>query len=121
MAKLDGKKYLVEVKSTKYLPEEPSEDHVMQLQIYMHTKDIHKGILLYIQKDNLQTKTFNINYEKEIIERIFERFGLLHDFLIRDEIPEAEAKQDETKKWLCKNCLYQDECEDQENFQCTTS
>jgi len=51
MFKLNGEQYLVEVKSTKMLPRYANESHEMQLQLYMHATNIHKGFLLYIQKD----------------------------------------------------------------------
>ena len=52
LLKINNEKYLVEVKSTKYLPKEPNKSHEMQLQLYMHSKGIHNGIILYMQKDN---------------------------------------------------------------------
>jgi len=110
LAKIENKEVLIEVKSTKYLPKEVNKSHVIQLQLYMHATNIHEGLILYVQKNDLQTKWFDINYDKKEIEKIFKKFELLHQALINDEIPEAEARLDKEKEWLCNNCEYFEEC-----------
>mgnify|MGYP001615525314 CR=1 FL=1 len=55
--KIGDKQALVEVKSTKNLKymEEPSESHVMQLQLYLHARKLTEGILLYLEKNTLKS------------------------------------------------------------------
>jgi len=110
LTKIENRKVLVEVKSCKYLPKEFRTEHEMQLQLYMHATSVRDGIILYIQKDNLQTIWFEIPYDKEKIEKALERFHVLHTSLIEDKIPEAEAKHDEDKVWLCEKCSWKNEC-----------
>ena len=110
LVKIENKKVLVEVKSCKYLPRELKKEHEMQLQLYMHASKVYDGILLYVQKDNLQTKWFNISYNKEKITKILERFQSLHLSLTENKIPEAEAKHDEEMAWLCDRCPWQEKC-----------
>ena len=66
--KIENKEALVEVKSTKDLRymEEPSESHVMQLQLYLHARKLREGILLYLEKNTLKSKTFHIVYDDNI-------------------------------------------------------
>jgi len=111
LLKINNKKFLVEVKSSKYLPKRASTAHEMQLQLYMYAIKVYNGILLYIQKDNLQVKSFNVNFSKEKIKRIMKRFEKLHFHLVKDKIPEPEAKLSEEKRWLCDYCDYKEECE----------
>lgn len=111
LVKIDNQKVLVEVKSTKFLKDYPNEENVMQLQFYMHATGIHHGILLYIQKDNLQTRWFEIPYDKKQAEEIIKRFKLLDKCLKFDEIPPAEAKFDPKRDWMCDYCDYREECE----------
>jgi CRISPR-associated exonuclease Cas4 len=111
---LEGKKYLVEVKSTKYLPNEPRSEHLMQLQLYMHAMSVNNGILLYVRKDDLQTRQFEELYNEEKTSRILERFDKLHKHLVSEEIPEPEAKMVEEKGWMCAFCPYAKECEEEE-------
>jgi len=102
---------LVEVKSTKILPKDYRKEHEIQLQLYMRGLRVNEGIILYIQKDNLETKAFNINYNKKISDYAIERFRELHKSLIENKIPNAEAKQDDSKAWMCNFCAWKEECE----------
>ncbi len=110
LAKIDNKQVLVEVKSTKFLKEKPSEENVMQLQFYMHVTGIHQGMLLYIQKDNLQTRSFDVAYDKGHAEEIIQRFRLLDKCLKLDELPPPEAKFNPNMDWMCDYCDYREEC-----------
>jgi hypothetical protein len=111
LVKIDNKKVLVEVKSTKYLKEKPNEEHGMQLQFYMHATGIHDGILLYIQKDNLQTNWFEIPYDKKKAETVLKRFKLLDKCLKLNEMPPADAKFNPNMEWMCDYCDYRQECD----------
>jgi len=110
LIKINNKEVLVEVKSTKFLPKEAKPEHEIQLQLYMRATGIDKGILLYIQKDNLQTAQFPVKHDKLISEKIIKRFEVLHKALVSGEMPEAEARQDAEKKWMCSYCNYKEEC-----------
>ena len=110
LVRIENKEFLVEVKSCKYLPKEFRKEHESQLQFYMHALGIHDGILLYVQKDNLETVAFEIQYDKEKAQQILKRFEALNKALKENEIPEAEARHDEEKIWLCERCQWKEEC-----------
>lgn len=113
LVKSEDKTFIIEVKSIKNINyAEPSESHVMQLQIYMHATKIHDGILLYIEKNTLQGKSFIIKYDKMIAEKAFERFKILHECITKNKIPEAEAMLKEKDKWMCRFCNYAEECKE---------
>ena len=112
LAKIENKEVLVEIKSCKYLPREFKSENEMQLQLYMRAIGVHNGLLLYIQKDNLETREFEIVYDEEKAEKIIERFKKLHLFLTEDKLPKAEAKHDQDKIWLCERCPWKKECWD---------
>src|SRR3989344_7873810 len=61
LIKTDSRKVLVEVKSTQSIDHitEAAPHNVVQLQLYMHFLGIHDGILLYLDKRNLQSRIFN--------------------------------------------------------------
>ena len=67
LVKEKRKLVLVEVKSTKFLDyvKEPTASHVMQLQLYMHAMGVQDGVVLYIEKNTLMTKTFKVKYSKK--------------------------------------------------------
>ena len=110
LLKVDGKQVLVEVKSTKTLPDEPRPENIMQLQFYMYATRVWDGALVYIQKDNLQTRTFHIRCRKETAHRILKRFETLHNNLVNNQMPAPEAKSDSKMQWACNYCDWKDEC-----------
>ena len=112
LVKLSGKEVLVEVKSTGDVGfvREASPHNIVQLQLYMHALGVHDGILLYIDKRNLQSKIFNIKYDKEEAEKILARFKALHKFLAIDAVPDAEARAEQKTLWMCRYCEYFDKC-----------
>lgn len=115
LVKLNGIKVLVEVKSTSYLGiNEPSEQHVMQLQLYMHNTGIHHGIVLYVEKNSLKSKAFPVAYNKDMADKILRRFSYLHSSLTCNSLPFAEAKIEPKMNWMCKSCPYLDKCEKEE-------
>ena len=114
LVKINNEEVLVEVKSAKFLRDEPQESHIIQLQLYMHATGIHKGVVLYIQKDNLETRWFNFDYDRKKAEKILERFRILHDTLKENKIPEPEAKKQKENNWMCNYCAWKKECDEQE-------
>lgn len=113
----NGERILVEVKSTKSIDflREPSEQYLMQLQFYMHATGIHKGVILYVEKNTLKSKSFFVDYDKKLADTIVDRFRALHSSLKNDSIPNAEAKQTSGKGWMCDYCAYKKECDDIES------
>src|SRR4030043_1593252 len=66
----DGKElYVLDIKSMNSMIfgklDEPKEENMDQLQLYLHYFKIPKGILLYVNKDNQQLKDFVVQYEKK--------------------------------------------------------
>ena len=111
LVKINNKEVLIEVKSTKFLPKTHKQEHEMQLQLYMRATGVEDGIIVYVQKDNLQTASFNIKYSASEGDKILERFEVLHQSLVSGVMPVAEAKLEKDKEWLCGYCNYKDECD----------
>jgi len=111
-----GKNIIVEVKSTKDINfvNKASKSHEMQLQLYMHATGIHNGVVLYIDKNNLQSKMFEIQYSAKIGNEILERFKTLDRNLKAGILPIAEAKHDPELMWMCRFCDYAEKCKNNE-------
>ena len=111
--KLDNKKYVVEVKSTSMLEatKEPSEGHLYQLHVYMHHTGIYNGIILYIERNTLQSKAFYVDYNPAIFNEVATRFRALHKFLTKEILPHPEAKIESKMNWQCNRCQYRQECD----------
>ena len=109
----NGEKILVEVKTCKSIDylREPSEQYLMQLQLYLHATGIKRGVVLYIEKNTLRSKHFHVNYDRNMADTVFSRFKALDIALKNDSLPQAEAKQSQKNKWMCGFCLYKKECD----------
>jgi CRISPR-associated exonuclease Cas4 len=120
LLKTSGKSLLAEVKSCKSLHyiERPMPHNFMQLQLYMFATGVHEGILVYIEKNTLQTKVFEIPYDEKVGRELLERFARLHSYFKEGKIPEPEAKQNKEMNWNCNYCEYRQECDeiDKGNF-----
>lgn len=112
IVKIDNKVFLVEVKSTSSLKytDEPSEAHIMQLQLYMNAKNIHNGLIIYLEKNTLQSKSFHVKYNEKIFEKTIRRLKEIHQYLKENKLPIPEARIISTKTWMCKNCQYREDC-----------
>jgi len=120
LIKESGKEILVEVKSTKDVDrvKKPGEHHEAQIQFYMYAKGIHDGMLVYVDRRDLRTKSFPIPYDEEKAKEVMERFKKLHHHLTNDTPPEPEAKKVLWMNWMCKYCEYADRCERDLNDEC---
>ncbi len=112
LIKEEGKEVLVEVKSTGDISfvDSASPHNKMQLQLYMHITGIKNGILLYIDKRNLQSKVFIIEYDEEEAKKIMQRFDSLHAHLKDEKLPAPEARSSAKSVWQCKMCEFRDRC-----------
>jgi len=112
----NGKKMLIEVKSTKNLVsiDKPQHNHVMQLLFYMNALEIHEGLVLYVDKNNLKSKIFEIPFDPIKSAEIVDRFSFLHKHLKKNELPLDEAKKVSDMKWMCKYCEYKSKCDKDE-------
>jgi len=114
LIKHSGKEILVEAKSTAMLKavKQPQKHHIMQLQFYMYATGVHNGLILYIEKNTLQSKVFTIEYDKTIAEEAIRRFTLLDKHLKEKTIPipEARSKDGRDIAWMCKRCEFWDQC-----------
>jgi CRISPR-associated protein Cas4 len=116
LVKESGKSWVVEVKSTKSVDyvNKASSTHLMQLQLYMHATGIHNGMMLYVDKTNLKSKIFPVEYSEEKAKEIMERFGQLHKLLTQGLLPIAEARKSNDMNWMCRFCEYNEKCEKNE-------
>jgi CRISPR/Cas system-associated exonuclease Cas4 (RecB family) len=113
LIKENGKSVLIEVKSTKSLEfvKKAQESHRMQLQYYMYATGVHNGLVLYVDKNNLQSKIFEVPFSEKESEEIIQRFKNLHSYLANELLPLPEAKKNLEKNWMCKFCEYREKCE----------
>jgi CRISPR/Cas system-associated exonuclease Cas4 (RecB family) len=115
MIQKNGEKIIIEVKSAKSLEyfDAPKSSHIAQLAIYLKALQpygIRKGIILYVDKNTLKTKSFEVEYDHEILTRAIQRARTLHRHLLSKTLPPAEAKSSMAQNWECGFCEYSDKC-----------
>lgn len=109
VAKVGGRRVVVEVKSTSRLPEAPQEHHAMQLQIYLNALGVEDGVLLYWDKRRGTLASFDVKRDEGELRRAAERALLLHEYLTKGVPPPREAII-EGRTWECDVCDYRRIC-----------
>jgi CRISPR-associated exonuclease Cas4 len=91
---------------------EPKHDHVSQLNLYLYALPNSEGTLLYVNKNTLETKQFDVKPDKEMLNESFQRAQTLDTHLKTKTFPVAEAKMTKDMNWLCnpKYCPYTEQC-----------
>jgi CRISPR/Cas system-associated exonuclease Cas4 (RecB family) len=109
----DGKDlYVLDIKSMNSMIfrnlEEAKEDNINQLQLYLHYFKIPRGILLYVNKDNLELKEFLINYNPDLIQSILKDLNELKAKIDKNIIP--SRLPDYPQNWQCQYCPFREIC-----------
>jgi len=109
----DGKKlYVLDIKSMNSMIfrnlTEPKEENVKQIQLYLHYFKISKGILLYVNKDNLELKEFIIDYNPIEAEELVENLNFLRKQIDSNIVPARIS--DYPDDWQCRYCQFKEIC-----------
>jgi len=110
-------KIVVEIKSVKSLTKrmnEPMREHVLQVTPYLSVAKTKKAILIYVDKQTLQTKEFPVEFVQANLDLMFERAILLHKALLKKRVP---ARVGAGQDWQCTACEYKIECDTYELFE----
>jgi CRISPR/Cas system-associated exonuclease Cas4 (RecB family) len=106
-----GIPYVLEIKSisgkvnSKKLP---LQEHINQLQLYLHYFKIKKGILLYLNKDTQKITEFLLDYDQNLVENILSWFSRLKEKIEADLIPQRLV--DWPDNWRCQKCEFFEIC-----------
>jgi CRISPR/Cas system-associated exonuclease Cas4 (RecB family) len=109
----DGKElYVLDIKSIngqifKSL-QEPKEEHINQIQLYLHFFKQKKGILLYVNKDTQDLKEFFVDYNPQIVQNLLKGLGDLKIKIERNIIPDRIPGWPED--WQCQYCQFKEIC-----------
>jgi len=102
VVEVNGLQFVIEIKSMNSKKfeelEQPTERHIMQLQVYMHCTRVPRGMLIYINSDTMETKFFTIKYDERRYQEMVER---CKNF-------ERDREVKDTR--YCENCLYEYAC-----------
>ena len=109
---LNNELYVLDIKSINSMIfrtlNEPKEENLQQLQLYLHYFNIKKGILLYIDKDKQEMKEFVLNYDPELVKSLLADFDSLKIKIDNNIIPGKLPEW--PKNWQCTYCQFRDVC-----------
>lgn len=109
----DGKDlYVLDIKSMNSMIfsklTEPKEENVDQLQLYLHYFKVPNGILLYVDKNNLNLKEFIVKKDEgralELLRTLEETKKKIDSDIIPERLP------DYPENWQCRYCQYAEVC-----------
>jgi hypothetical protein len=111
-----SEKVIIEVKSARSLEyfDSPKEPHMMQLMIYMKNMSyygIKKGVLLYVDKNSLKTRSFETGFREDIYNKAIERARTIHQHLLARNPPIAEGKVNKGQEFECHYCEHRKRCD----------
>lgn len=105
LIKIDGEKYVVEVKSIRRLPKQPLNHHVDQMHFYLAALNCKNGFIIYLEKSALGHAVHPVKFQVEIFNGLIGRAQRLHEALVKNERPKPDAQH-----WECKFCEFKEEC-----------
>ncbi len=109
---INNENYVLDIKSMNSMIfknlQQPKEENVFQLQLYLHYFNIKKGILLYIDKDQQEIKEFFVDYDGELVKSLLEKFNTLKGQVETNTVPSRLA--DYPRHWQCSYCQFKDIC-----------
>jgi len=109
---INNENYVLDIKSINSMLfrklDQPKEENVYQVQLYMHFFGIKKGILLYVDKDQQNLKEFFLEYDEQLCKGLMDKFYALKGQIEVDTLP---AKlEDYPRNWQCTYCQFKDIC-----------
>ena len=109
---LNNELYVVDFKSMNSMIfknlDQPKEDNVNQIQLYLHFFKIPKGILLYVNKDTLELKEFLVNYDSNLSQSLLRDLTALKTKIDSNIIPQRIPAWPE--EWQCQYCQFREIC-----------
>jgi len=105
--------YVLDIKSMNSMVfrsmTEPKPENIQQIQLYLYYFKIPKGILLYVNKDNLQLKEYIFDYNPSEAKRLLDQMKLLKKQIDTNIVPKRLV--DYPSDWQCRYCQYKSVCD----------
>ncbi len=96
--------YVVEIKTTNRIPDEPFPSHVMQINAYLGLLRRSAGYIIYICRKDGQVKVFPIVFNEVMFREVLKRAATLYEYIKSNEPPPAEPS------YLCNFCEWKWKC-----------
>jgi hypothetical protein len=109
---------IVDYKSTraiKYNRAAPKETHVSQLNFYLGCALATYGILVYVDKGNLEVVQHTIKYSQKIFDDMVQFAIDLDGYIEKNEVPICDVSKMK-KEGYCSYCNHKEKCDQQKNY-----
>jgi len=104
--------YVLDIKSMNSMVfrnlNEPKEENMDQIQLYMHYFKVGKGILLYVNKDTQELKEFEVAYNKNRAEVLLQNLSDIKAKIDSSTIPDRISGYPDD--WQCRYCQFKEIC-----------
>ena len=112
LLRINGQRYVLDIKSINrsgfQALKAPKEDHVHQVQLYLHFFQIPKGVLLYVNKDTQELKEFQFDYDPKLCQDLLSDLEILKKEIDDDLVPARLPTWPSDPQ--CRYCPYRDIC-----------
>ncbi|HDZ54388.1 MAG TPA: Dna2/Cas4 domain-containing protein [Candidatus Nealsonbacteria bacterium] len=88
--------------------QQPKEENVNQIQLYLHYFKIKKGILLYVNKDTQELKEFVVDYDKAQVQSLLSGLTNLKTKIHSNIVP--SRMESWPSNWQCRYCQFKEIC-----------
>ena len=86
----------------------PKDEHINQIQLYLHFLDPKKGILLYVNKDTQDLKEFTVKYNSRIAKGLLKELCDLQKKIDKNIVPSRIPEW--PRHWQCQYCSFKEIC-----------
>ena len=105
IVEINGRKYVLELKTVKRLPQKPYKSHVEQVNCYMNMLGIDKGIIVYVQRSDGRKAVFVVDRDPDLFTVTLDKARYLRKCLDEGKPP---SLKDES---FCFMCPFRKQCE----------
>jgi len=107
---------IIEVKTTARIRKTgmPLPHHVAQVMPYLLYAPNAKAGILYLEPNTLKTAFYEVTYDMFAMQDLWRKANDLHQALLNNLLPDAEAKLKKVENWQCKYCEFKGMCDKEE-------
>lgn len=110
IVKIGNEYHLLEIKTSEYNSfkdlNNPKEQHIDQVKCYCALLGLKKALVLYVERNNGETKCFEVNVSDEEIQEVYDRISRVIQS-VEDQV--APPKLPSGDYW-CTYCKYKQRC-----------
>ena len=108
---INGERYVVDFKSMNSFKFKqitaPEDDHVKQVQMYMHFFALKHALLVYECKNTQDVKEFLVVYDEQLVNECLAELYKLRSQINQNMLPDVPVR---VEQWRCEYCPFLEEC-----------